>query len=82
MSVDAIARAQPSVTTSWAGDLRCVRIMRFGFGVALAMAIAFGFDWPLQFLLPVLTVSLLGTRQPAPTLRDGFNSILYIQYRS
>ena len=75
MSVDAIAHP---LKTSWAGDLRCVRVMRFGFGVALAMAIAFGFDWPLQFLLPVLTVSLLGTKQPAPTLRDGFYSILYI----
>ena len=78
MSVDSIAHAEPSRKTSWAGDLRSVRIMRFGFGVALAMAIAFGFDWPLQFLLPVLTVSLLGTKQSAPTLKDGFHSILYI----
>ncbi len=78
VSVDSIAQAARSRRTLWFDDLRSVRIVRFGLGVAIAMAIAFGFDWPLQFLLPVLTASLLGSKQPAPTLRQGFNNILSI----
>ena len=73
-----MALAVQSRKAPWLGDLRSVRILRFSFGVALAMAIAFGFNWPLQLLLPVLTATLLGTKQPAPTLRQGFNSILKI----
>ncbi len=78
VSVDPMAQAEQTRKASWLDDLRSVRIVRFGLGVAAAMAIAFGFDWPLQFLLPVLTASLLGTRQPAPTLRQGFDNILSI----
>ncbi len=73
-----MAHAERSRKAFWIGDLRSARIVRFGLGVALAMAIAFGFDWPLQFLLPVLTAALLGSRQPAPTLREGFHSIVAI----
>ena len=75
---DALAHTERSRKALWLGDLRSVRIVRFGLGMALSMAIAFGFDWPLQFLLPVLMVSLLGSRQPAPTLRQGLQSILHI----
>ena len=78
VSVDSMPQAVRSPKAFWIGDLRSVRIVRFGLGVALAMAIAFGFDWPLQFLLPVLTASLLGSKQPAPTLREGFYNILSI----
>jgi hypothetical protein len=76
--VDSLAQAARSQKTLWFDDLRSVRIVRFGLGVAVAMAIAFGFDWPLQFLLPVLTASLLGSKQPAPTSREGFHNILSI----
>ena len=78
VSVESMARASLTGKAFWRDDLRSVRILRFGLGVAAAMAIAFGFDWPLQFLLPVLTASLLGAKQPAPTLRQGFNNILSI----
>jgi hypothetical protein len=78
VSVDSLAQAAQARDALWVDDLRSVRIVRFGLGVALAMAIAFGFDWPLQFLLPVLTASLLGSKQPAPTLREGFYNILSI----
>lgn len=71
VSVDSIARSPHTRKTFWLGDLRSVRIVRFGLGMTFAMAIAFGFDWPTQFLLPVLTVSLLGTKSPAPTVREG-----------
>ena len=73
-----MALIEPPWTKSWIGDLRSARTLRFGFGVTLAMAIAFGFNWPLQLLLPVLTATLLGTKQPAPTLRQGFITILQI----
>ena len=78
VSVDSMAQTAQARKALWLDDLRSVRIVRFGLGVALAMAIAFGFNWPLQFLLPVLTASLLGSKQPAPTLREGFNNILSI----
>ncbi len=77
-TVDALAHTGQSRKARWLGDLRSVRIVRFGLGMALSMAIAFGFDWPLQFLLPVLMVSMLGSKQPAPTLRQGLQSILHI----
>jgi hypothetical protein len=78
VSVDALAQAARSRKTLWRDDLRTVRIVRFGLGVAVAMAVAFGFDWPLQFLLPVLTASLLGSKRPAPTSMEGLYSILAI----
>jgi len=78
VSVESMAQAALPGKTSRLDDLRSVRILRFGLGVAAAMAIAFGFDWPLQFLLPVLTASLLGAKQPAPTLRQSFDNILSI----
>jgi len=78
VSVDSIAMIAQPREAHWLGDLRSVRILRFGLGITLAMAIAFGFNWPLQLLLPVLTATLLGTKQPAPTLRQGFITILQI----
>ncbi len=78
VSVDSMAQTAQARKALLLDDLRSVRIVRFGLGVALAMAIAFGFNWPLQFLLPVLTASLLGSKQPAPTSREGFNNILSI----
>ena len=69
VSVDPMAQAEQTRKASWLDDLRSVRIVRFGLGVAAAMAIAFGFDWPLQFLLPVLTASLLDPPH-SPVSRD------------
>ena len=73
-----MALAGPFRKSFWILDLRSARILRFALGMALAMAIGFGFDLPLPFLLPVLTAALLGTKQPAPTLRQGLNNILQI----
>lgn len=78
VSVDSIAHSPHIRKPFRLGNLRSVRIVRFGLGMTFAMAIAFGFDWPTQFLLPVLTVSLLGTKAPAPTVREGLYSFLCI----
>jgi len=42
------------------------------------MAVAMGFDWPLSFLTPVLTLSLLASPAPRPTLKMGFGFVLMI----
>ena len=42
------------------------------------MAIAFGFEWPLYFLTPLLTAFFLALPLPAPTLRQIFDNILYV----
>lgn len=60
----------------WAGDLRQTRIMRYAFGVALTVAIAYGFDWPLAFLLPILTALFLSLPMPSPTLKSVSRNML------
>lgn len=50
----------------WHGNLRQTRIVRYAFGVALAVAIAYGFDWPLAFLLPILAAVFLSMPIPSP----------------
>ena len=62
----------------WARDLRIARIVRFAVGVTAAVAIAFGFEWPLYFLTPVFTAFLLALPLPAPTLRQNVNNVLYV----
>ena len=39
-----------------------IRIIRFSLGVAIAIAIAFGFNWPLAFITPVFVTKFLGNR--------------------
>lgn len=47
------------------------RSLRYAIGVTLAAALAFGFAWPLSFLLPVLTAVILALPVPRPTLKQG-----------
>ncbi|MEW6997709.1 DUF2955 domain-containing protein [Colwelliaceae bacterium BS250] len=39
-----------------------IRIIRFTIGVTIAIAIAFGFNWPLAFIAPVFVTKFLGNR--------------------
>jgi hypothetical protein len=50
-------------------DIRTVRILRYAFGSAFAMAVAMGFDWQLSFLTPVLVLSFLGSPAPRPAVK-------------
>ena len=63
---------------SWTSDLRTARIVRYAVGVTTAVAIAFGLEWPLYFLTPVLTAFFLALPIPAPTLKQLFYNILYV----
>jgi len=55
-----------------------IRILRYAVGSTIAMAVAMGFDWPLSFLTPVLTLSFLASPAPRPSLKMGFNFVLAI----
>jgi hypothetical protein len=59
-----------------------LRIIRYAVGSTLAMAVAMGFDWPLSFLTPVLTLSFLASPAPRPTLKMGFGFVLAIAIAS
>jgi len=55
-----------------------LRVLRYAFGSTLAMAVAMGFDWPLSYLTPVLTLSFLASPAPRPSLKMGINFVLAI----
>ncbi len=59
-----------------------IRILRYAVGSTLAMAVAMGFDWPLSFLTPVLTLSFLASPAPRPGLKMGINFVLAIAIAS
>ena len=48
-----------------------IRSLRYAFGVTLATALAYGIEWQLSFLLPVLTAVMLAMPLPRPTLQQG-----------
>ncbi len=56
-------------------DQTSVRIIRFATGVTLAAAIAYGINWPLSFLLPVLTAFFLSLPLPMPSLAMGLRNM-------
>ncbi len=53
-----------------------VRSIRFAVGVTLAVALAYGFNWPLAFLMPVLTAVILALPLPMPSLQAGLKNML------
>jgi hypothetical protein len=52
-------------------------VLRFALGVTLAVALAYGIEWPLSFLLPVLTAVILGMPLPMPSLAAGSRNMLF-----
>jgi hypothetical protein len=60
-----------------AQDQSSVRIIRFATGVTISVALAYGIEWPLSFLLPVLTSVLLSLPLPMPSLQAGLRNMLH-----
>ena len=44
-------------------------ILRYATGVTLTVALAFGIEWTLSALAPILTASFLGNRDTQPGLK-------------
>ena len=61
----------------WTDDLRTARIVRYAIGVTAAVALAFGFDWPLFVITPLFTAVFLAMPLPAPTIRESLHTMLY-----
>jgi len=60
-----------------AGDQTSVRIVRFALGVTIAVALAYGIEWPMAFLFPVLTAVMLSLPLPMPTLAGGLRNMMH-----
>lgn len=45
-------------------SIKDIQIMRFATGLLVAIALAYGFNWPLAFLTPVLVAKFLGPNTP------------------
>ena len=75
-------RALPGIKSlqAWfaevARDAASVRALRFAVGVTIAIALAYGVDWPLAFLFPVLSAVILALPLPMPTLAAGLRNML------
>lgn len=54
-----------------------IRVMRFAIGVTLAVAISSAINWPLAFLVPILTSVILAMPMPMPGLKSGLTNMLY-----
>ncbi len=69
------------VPRQWWAELRSdqssIRIMRFAIGVTLAAGLAAAIEWPLAFLVPILTSVFLAMPLPMPSLRLGLKNIWY-----
>ncbi len=79
MSTEAATKILPLKT--WlqeiARDQFSVRVIRFAAGVTISVALAYGIEWPLSFLLPVLTSVLLSLPLPMPSLQAGLRNMLH-----
>lgn len=73
-----MARHKGWWSPTWTRDLRTARIVRFAAGVTFAVAVAFAIEWPLSFLVPVLTAVLLATPLPGPTPQQVLRGIVYV----
>jgi hypothetical protein len=60
-----------------AADPVSVRVIRLALGVSLSVALAYGIEWPLAFLLPVLTAVFLSLPLPMPSLAGGLRNMLH-----
>lgn len=58
-------------------DQTRIRVLRFAIGVTIAVALAYGINWPLAFLMPVLTSVILSTPLPMPSLQAGLRNMRY-----
>ena len=56
-------------------DQTSVRAVRYALGVTIAVALAYGINWSLAFLMPVLTAVILGLPLPMPSLKAGLQNM-------
>jgi uncharacterized membrane protein YgaE (UPF0421/DUF939 family) len=76
---------EPSTKTSsprvWlyslAQDQTSIRVLRYAVGVTLSAALAYAVNWPLSFLLPILTAFMLSLPLPIPSLAAGLRNMLH-----
>ncbi len=54
-----------------------IRVMRFAMGVTFAIAVSAAIDWPLAFLVPILTSIFLAMPIPRIGLHAGLKNMLY-----
>jgi hypothetical protein len=54
-----------------------IRMIRLALGVTLSVALAYGIEWPLSFLFPVLTAVFLSLPLPMPSLVGGLRNMLH-----
>ena len=69
--------SRPAWIGEIAADPASRRMVRFALGVTLAVALSYGIEWPLSFLLPVLTAFVLGMPLPMPPLAAGLRNMLH-----
>ena len=60
-----------------AADPVSIRKIRLALGVTLSVALAYGIEWPLAFLLPILTAVFLSLPLPMPSLAGGLRNMLH-----
>ena len=60
-----------------ADDPVSIRIIRLALGVTISVALAYGIEWPLAFLFPVLTAVFLSLPLPMPSLAGGLRNMLH-----
>jgi hypothetical protein len=69
------ARSLKARLISISQDQTSVRIVRYALGVTLSAALAYGINWPLSFLMPVLVAFMLSLPLPMPTLAMGLRNM-------
>lgn len=79
MSTERLIRAPSPLTwlTDVFADPISVRILRLAFGVTISVALAYGIEWPLAFLFPVLTGVMLALPLPMFPLLAGIRNMLH-----
>lgn len=65
-----------SETTSRGNDVANRRILRLALGVTLALIFSQIVNWPLAYIMGILTLILLGLPTPAPSLKQGIGFVL------
>lgn len=52
-------------------DIDTLRILRFSFGVTLSVAIAYGLNWSLSYMLPLFVIAFLKAPKPCLSFKQG-----------
>jgi hypothetical protein len=52
-------------------------VIRLALGVTISVALAYGIEWPLAFLFPVLTAVFLSLPLPMPSLKAGLHNMMH-----